>query len=68
LFTEIDHILTGLEVIFQDDLKEYLRDMLVPDAPYFAAKSWEEFEIFSRNYELMPKRQKVWEEEHPIKA
>jgi hypothetical protein len=63
----IDHILTSLEVILQDDLKEYLKDKLVPDAPYFAAKLWEDFEMFSRSYELMPKRQQEWEEEHPSK-
>ena len=67
LLTEIDHILTSLEVFFEGDLKEYLRDKLVPDAPYFAAKSWEDFEMFSRSYELMPKRQQEWEEEHPSK-
>jgi hypothetical protein len=61
---QINNIITGLEVLLQHYLRNYLNENIV--APSLAAQSWEDFEIFS-SAEKMRKRRREWEGLHPDK-
>jgi len=60
----IQTTITNLEVMLQHYLRPYLKSRLVPEAAYYAAKSWEDFEMFS-SPEKMRQRRLQWENDNP---
>ena len=65
--TQINDVITGLEVLLQNYLRRYLDTKIVPPAASVAAKSWEDFEMFG-SAEKMRKRRLEWEDENPDKS
>jgi Family of unknown function (DUF6594) len=63
---QINDVITGLEVLLQHYLRPYLDAKIVPQAVAVAAKSWEDFEMFS-SAEKMRKRRLEWEDVYPDK-